>query len=72
VIFDAPAFGRFRQRLAELAGGGGEGGAGALDPARVSPALIVATVASSPIDWLPLRADPKVDCVAPIAISAAD
>ncbi|HET6149423.1 MAG TPA: hypothetical protein VFH68_17945 [Polyangia bacterium] len=68
VIFDAPDFGRFRQRLAGQANPGVAAGAAAVDPAAQSPALIVALIESSQEHWLPLRADPKVDCVAPIAI----
>ncbi len=68
-IFDLPAFGQFRQRLAAQWNGGVA--PNAFDPARLSPALIIATVESSTQAWLPLSADPKVDCVAPIAISSA-
>jgi hypothetical protein len=69
VIFDAPAFGRFRQRFAELGNRAFAGGA-AIDPGQVSPALILALIESSSDHWLPLHADPKVDCVAPIAMAA--
>jgi hypothetical protein len=60
LLFDTPAFGRFRQQVAGMAGGG------ALDPAALSPMLLVAGSDSSFETWLPLRADPDKDCVAPI------
>ncbi len=68
-IFDLPAFGQFRQRLATEWNRGAT--PNAFDPALISPALIIATVESTTESWLPLGADPKVDCVAPIAISSA-
>jgi hypothetical protein len=67
-IFEAPAFGSFRQRLAAQWNDGVAPPA-AFDPALVSPALIVAMIESSVERWLPLHADPKVDCVAPIVVS---
>ena len=67
-IFEAPAVGRFRQRLAAQWNDDVAPPA-AFDPALVSPALIVAMVESSVERWLPLHADPKVDCVAPIVVS---
>jgi hypothetical protein len=70
VIFDAPAFGVFRQRLAGLANRDFATGAPAIDPAAQSPALIVALIESPQERWLPLRADAKVDCVAPIVTSS--
>ena len=68
VIFDEPAFGRFREQIGTQAAGGGVASAVAFDPAALSPVLFVA--ASDPMfsRWLPLRADPQTDCVAPIAI----
>jgi hypothetical protein len=64
VLFDAPAVGRFREQLAaRLAGGGG------FDPAALSPVLLIAVAQSTFSRWLPLRADPKTDCVAPIVIA---
>ncbi len=68
-IFDLPAFGQFRQRLATQWNGGVT--PNAFDPALMSPAIIIATVESTTQSWLPLGADPKVDCVAPITISSA-
>jgi len=36
------------------------------DPEALSPVLIVADLDGSSSRWLPLRADPEVDCFAPI------
>jgi hypothetical protein len=62
VLFDWPAFARFREQLAALAGGGVAGAA--FDPAALSPVLLIGT-AGPAFDWLPLRATPETDCVAP-------
>jgi hypothetical protein len=69
VLFEAPAFTRFRQRLGALAAsaGGAAGGPG-YDPGALSPVLIVGTDDTTFSRWLPLRADPAKDCVAPIAV----
>ena len=75
VLFDLPAFAVFRQRMAALINQGASSaaddpGAG-FDPLALSPALLLALVESTADRWLPLRADPAVDCVAPIVVSAA-
>jgi hypothetical protein len=66
VLFDAPAFGRFREQIGALLNGGA-GPRADFDPAALSPVLFIA--ASDPMfdRWLPLRANPGTDCVAPIA-----
>ena len=65
VLFDAPAFDQFRQQIAsELRRAGGD--ASLFDPAALSPVLIVASTADDFSRWMPLRADPGVDCLAPI------
>jgi hypothetical protein len=68
VLFDAPAFARFRARIGALLG---EGSAprSDFDPAQLSPVLFIAVAESTFNRWLPLRADPKTDCVAPIVVS---
>jgi hypothetical protein len=78
VLFDAPAFQRFRARLAAMpaaaagaAGPGTQARAEAFDPAALSPVLFVASAQTRFSRWLPLRADPKTDCVAPITILPA-
>jgi hypothetical protein len=60
VLFDAPAFGRFRDQLKALGA--------SFDPAALSPVLLVAVAESDFSDWMPLRADAKADCVAPITV----
>lgn len=70
VIFEAPAFGRFRQRLAELGHRDPATGAAAELPTALSPALILALIETQSDHWLPLQVDAKRDCVAPIAISS--
>lgn len=65
VLFDMPAFARFREQV------GGrlkrEGGARAdFDPAALSPVLFIAASGPASSAWLPLRVDPEADCVAPI------
>jgi hypothetical protein len=64
VLFEAPAFSAFRERLGAQAAAAGA----VFDPAALSPVLIIA--ASDPMfsRWFPLQADPERDCVAPIAI----
>ena len=63
MLFDAPAFGRFRDRMATLLGSG-------FDPAAQSPVLCVAVAESTFGHWLPLRANPEKDCLAPIVIGS--
>ena len=62
-IFDAQAFGRFRRDLGAMSGVGA-----AFDPAALSPVLFIGASDPDFNRWLPLRADPKTDCVAPIVI----
>jgi hypothetical protein len=70
LIFDAPAFQVFRQGMAARLNDGAAVPA-LFDPTLLSPALLLAFVESTADHWFPLRADAKVDCVAPIAISDA-
>ena len=63
VLFDSPAFTRFRERIGALLGP-------SFDPAAQSPVLFVAVAESTLGHWLPLRADPQKDCVAPIEIGS--
>jgi hypothetical protein len=65
VRFDWPAFGAFRQQAAQqMRAAGGSG----LDPAALSPVLIVAASDAEFRRWLPLKAENADDCLAPIAI----
>ena len=67
LLFDAPAFTRFRQQLAERLGATG-GNASLFDPAALSPVLIIAALDGNFGRWMPLRADPDVDCLAPVEV----
>ena len=63
VLFEGAAFDRFRQQVWELL----QGSARELfDPAALSPVLIVAGLDGDFGRWMPLRAEPEVDCLAPI------
>lgn len=65
VRFDWPAFAAFRQQVAQqMRASGGSG----LDPAALSPVLIVAGSDAAFGRWLPLKAENADDCLAPIAI----
>jgi hypothetical protein len=65
VRFDWPAFAAFRRQAAEqMRAAGGRG----LDPAALSPVLIVGASDTAFARWLPLNAESATDCLAPIAI----
>ena len=65
VRFDWPAFGAFRQQVSQqMRAAGGSG----LDPAALSPVLIVAGSDAAFGRWLPIKAENADDCLAPIAI----
>ena len=64
VLFEMPAFGAFRQQLAPRVREAG----GTLDPAALSPAVIIAASDARFSDWQPLRGDAQQDCVAPITV----
>lgn len=63
VVFDAPAFTQFRQRIASLANANAT-----YDAAALSPVLFIAASDANFNSWLPLRADLDSDCMAPIAV----
>ncbi len=63
LLLDAPPFDRFRQQLSAMLGASGSG---LFDPAAVSPVLIVAGLDGNFSRWMPLRADPEVDCLGPV------
>ncbi len=67
LLFDAPAFTRFRQQLLERLVAA-RGNASPFDPAALSPVLIVAALDGNFGRWMPLRADPDVDCLAPVEV----
>jgi len=65
VLFDAPAIVQFREQILKLRPEEGAAAAG-YDPRAMSPLLIVAATDSAFSRWLPLAADPDVDCLAPL------
>jgi hypothetical protein len=65
VLFDAPSFGQFRERIGGLLEAGSKNRAD-YDPAALSPALLVAASDTEFNHWLPIKADPATDCIAPI------
>lgn len=66
VLFDLPAFDRFRQQVAQRLR---EAGASTpFDPAAQSPALIVAGSDAAFSRWLPLKADVEKECFAPVTL----
>ena len=64
VVFEAPAFLRFRHALAQLADGGG--GADSFDPAGLDLVLPVASSDADFAGWWPLHVDQATDCQAPL------
>ena len=65
IRFDWPAFGAFRQAMAQqMRASGGSG----VEPAALSPVLIVAGSDAAFGRWLPLGAENANDCLAPMAI----
>lgn len=67
ILFDAPAFDQFRRQVSEEFRRAG-GNASLFDPSALSPVLIVAAIDENFSRWLPLRASPDVDCLAPIDV----
>jgi hypothetical protein len=70
LLFDLPAFQQFRREVGVLSGGGASNVS--FDPAALSPIMFVANEQSSFDQWLPLAADPAVDCVSPITVGAGE
>jgi len=67
ILFDLPQFTRFREQLAQRLRTAGRD-ATLFDAAALSPVLIAADLDGSFSGWMPLRADPQVDCFAPIVV----
>ena len=63
VLLDAPQFDSFRQQLSGLLRGPARD---LFAPAALSPVLIVAALDGNFGRWMPFRADPKLDCIAPV------
>jgi hypothetical protein len=68
-LFDLPGFDAFRQQIGRGLGAG-TAAATAYDPTALSPALLVAASDTEFNTWLPLKADPDKDCLAPIVAGA--
>ncbi len=67
LLFDLPEFTRFRVQVAQqLRAAGGD--PSLFDPAALSPVLIAADLDGRFSSWQPLRADPDVDCFAPVVV----
>jgi hypothetical protein len=67
LLFELPAFAHFREQVAQRLRA--EGGDPSLfDPLALSPILLAASLDGNFSAWLPLRADPQVDCFAPMVI----
>ena len=65
VRFAWPTFDAWRRQVADQMR---EAGGAGVDPAALSPVLIVAASDAAFSRWLPLRADAEDDCLAPMAI----
>ena len=65
VLFDATVFDRFRNQLAALLG---SENATPFDPGALSPVLLIGASDTAFEQWMPLRADPRKDCLAPITV----
>jgi hypothetical protein len=65
VLFDAPEFTRFRERIVEMRTDGAAS-RGGYDPLALSPVLFIAASDGAFSRWLPFRADPEADCLAPV------
>ena len=67
LLFDLPQFSQFREQIAQrLRAAGGE--ASLFDPSALSPVVMAAALDGSFSSWQPIRADPDVDCFAPIVV----
>jgi len=65
VLFEVPEFTRFREQIARMRTDGAASRAG-YDPWALSPALFIAASDPAFSRWLPFRADPETDCLAPV------
>jgi hypothetical protein len=68
LLFDLPQFGQFRERVAQQLRAAGRD-ASLFDPTALSPVLMTAALDGSFGGWLPLRAEPEVDCFAPVVVT---
>ena len=65
VLFDVPEFTRFREQVAQMRTDGAASRAG-YDAWALSPVLFIAASDPAFSRWLPFRADPEADCLAPV------
>lgn len=63
VLFDSPAFQRFRDEVARASNGTA---AIPFDPAALAPIMIVAATDAAFDSWLPIGANASADCIAPV------
>jgi hypothetical protein len=68
LVFDLPVFTQFREQVAQRLRDAGRDPS-LFDPAALSPILIAAALDGNFDSWLPLRADPDVDCFAPVVVT---
>ncbi len=67
LVFDLPQFTQFRNQVAQQLRAAGRD-ASLFDPTALSPVLITAGLDGNYSGWLPLRADPELDCFAPVVV----
>ena len=67
LLFDLPQLASFREQVAQQLRAAGRDSS-AFDPAALSPVVIAADLDGRSSSWLPLRADPDVDCFAPVIV----
>jgi hypothetical protein len=65
VLFDVPEFTRWREQIAGMRPDGAASRAG-YDPWALSPVLFIAASDAAFHRWLPFRAEPDADCLAPV------
>lgn len=68
LVFELPVFTQFREQIAARLRAAGRDPS-LFDPTALSPVLIAADLDGSFSRWLPLRADPEVDCFAPVVVA---
>jgi hypothetical protein len=67
LVFELPLFTQFREQVAQRLRAAGRDPS-LFDPTALSPVLIAADLDGSFSRWLPLRANPQVDCFAPVVV----
>ena len=67
LVFDLPLFTQFREQVGQRLRDAGRDPS-LFDPTALSPVLIAADLEGNFSSWLPLRADPQVDCFAAVVV----